>query len=422
MSSIVHKVKDALKSDHNESQATHGDSQLSHGTGREGLDHTSATGKHGQTSMPGAFDSGVADSNHGHTGHGIATTSDQRHGASDRIGQATSTDHATGYDRKEAAITGRNQQGHGVSKYAQEPTQGSHYQTHGLSSSGHGGGLGTGAAGAGTTGTGVIGLGSREGYSGRGVPESDLMDPAGRGAGSNVMDRTRDDYAAGTDPTNTGSNKLHRREDPRSNYDNSGRSQRHDQEASLTRDHATGATGTTGNTGHLGQTAHGTTTSSSAYGQTHNSASNGPHNSKIMNKLDPRVDSSNPEGYDRDSSRYQEKESGPSQGALAGAAGAAGLGSRSHHHGDPERRYDDSPATGTLDRHDRTHDASRGGLVSGTTSSSTGGSRSFFHCMNCGHKNDASHLRDAAGGAVTGRSSLHCMNCGHRNEVGHMLR
>lgn len=174
------------------------------------------------------------------------------------------------------------------------------------------------------------------------------MDPAGRGHGSNVMDGTRDDYSTGVATTTSGTQKLHRREDPRNNYDNSSRSQRYDQEASLRRD---GATGTTGHTG---------------YDQTDKNTSAGPHSSKIMNKLDPRVDSSNPEGHD--------------------------LASRTR----DEYGTSTQPGVAT--------------------------SRNHFHCMNCGHKNDASHLSDATGQQVTGRSSLHCMNCGHRNEVSHLLR
>ena len=53
---------------------------------------------------------------------------------------------------------------------------------------------------------------------------------------------------------------------------------------------------------------------------------------------------------------------------------------------------------------------------SSTTNPST--EQNFFHCMHCGHKNDASQLQSPDGGAYKSETGfLHCTSCGHRNGV-----
>jgi hypothetical protein len=242
------------------------------------------------------------------------------------------------------------------------------------------------------------------------------------------------------------------------------------------------------------QTGYGNSGRDSGYGDSRTGTSEQPvHNSKLMNKLDPRVDAD--AVADRDGSGRHNKE--------AGIAGASGLGAAAHHgsHKDRTDRNDysgrdntssyGSPADRALPTRSREdystahHGAEHGSLAHNPASrqadysgqpqsghhagsgaraaaAAAGGQghhghygqekdhhgsqpvpysmtgahtsghdpatqmagkvRSHFHCMNCGHKNDASHLTDHQGGAVSGRTALHCMDCGHRNEVGHMLR
>lgn len=156
---MINKVKDALKPGHEH--------------GHEGYNQTqTASGTHGHTSMPGAFD--------------------------------------------------------GTSKYGAEPTQSSYTHDQGRTHDGAGSGISGTATGAGTR---TSALPSREGHSANRVPEERLMDPAESGHGANVMGRTRGDYSHGN--TDSGHNVLHKRDDPRTNYDNSGRAARDDQAAVL---------------------------------------------------------------------------------------------------------------------------------------------------------------------------------------------
>ena len=498
MSGMMNKVKDALKSDRDSS-------------GQDAYDTTSS-GQHGQSgSMPGAFDSGAGGaSDPRHTsskGYGTAHSTDQRHVQSSGVGHEAAYQQASGGS------------GHGTSKYAAEPTQSSY--THDRGPSGAHQGAGYGTAGAGTTGAGGLGHHSSR----KEVPDTNLMDPADRERGSNVMDRSRADYAGGADDLGrSGSNKLHKRDDPRSNYDNSSRSARADQEAALRREQGTGTTRQTGygdtTSGTTHQSGYGDTTSGSRYDQsqgTTGSSGEPIHNSKLMNKLDPRVDNSNIQ--DKESSKYQDKDrdSGYGGGASGGAGAAAATAAATHSgrdkrtdrsdygtqssttgntythgardtqgtHGTsrdtygttssalPTRTRDEygTGATGT-ERGDFSRDPRHGeysshGGGAGTTAAAAAplassgrhvhghqsmkqeeqrrgsspvpysmsgahtldpatqaisGLRRHFHCMGCGHKNDAGHLRDAQGQQVQGRNELHCMNCGHRNQVGHMIK
>ena len=526
MSGMMSKVKDALKSDHpsNEQDAY----------------NTSSSGKHGQSSMPGAFDTGVGNTSSprytGTEGYGTAHSTDQRHVQGSDLGHDAAYQRATDPSNT-------------TSKYASEPTQSSYTQSHGTSGITGGthreAGYGTGA-GAGTVGTGAGALG---GHSHRKeVPDSNLMDPSDRERGSNIMDRSRADY---TEDTSSGPNKLHKREDPRGNQDHSGLT-RSDQDGVLRREQGSGVTGQTGygdntsgsrhdQTGGIGSTrqgGYGDTIGGSRYeDQPTSSSSEEPrHKSDIMNKLDPRVktDTEREKYEDRDSgysSKFPERDSdrhGAGHGGVTsgGAAAAAAAGTHSSRDNRDDRTGYGTHSSSNRDTHSGTHDThkehstygthgahgthgntdrslptrTRDEYGTGTTSAEHGnlarehaqggystqpsnthdprygaagsgpgttvagaaalgsdrhghhdspkarqgsqpvpysmnaahtqghdpttnvlhGIRSHFHCMGCGHKNDASHLKDHQG-QPTSRSELHCMNCGHRNQVGHLL-
>jgi len=351
---MMNKVKDALSSDHKSSE--------------QDPYNTSSSGKHGQSgAMPGAFDSGAGDTSssrhNGTEGYGTAHSTDQRHV------QGSGQGHDAAYQR---ATDPSNTTG----KYASEPTQSSYTQGHGTSgitggthrdhgtsgitsgthrdqgtsgitstthtSTTHSGtGYGTGA-GAGTAGAGAGALGGHTHR--KEVPDNNVMDPSDRERGSNIMDRSRADYAEDTaSPTN----KLHKRDDPRGNHDNSGLT-RSAEDGVLRREQGSGNTGQTGyrdnNSGsRYDQTGGAGTTRQGGYGDTiggsryedqptTGSSEEPRHKSDLMNKLDPRVKT------DTEREKYQDKDSGYSSkhhdrdsdrhgagygGAAAGGAGAA---------------------------------------------------------------------------------------------------
>ena len=502
MSSIVNKVKDALKPGP--------DTQGDHHTPRDGYDTTGSSGLTGQGShlatsdksnMPGGFDnnaesriagtSGYNDSaaygttsqtgtgHHHHHKHG-QTANDTTYGTGTGIGH----ERGTVYDKKEAAVTGVNptQQGYtsgtGTSKYGQDPMSTSHDRTargygdeRGLGqdySQGQGVASGDYATGAGA-GTAASGLtSSRAGHNNTQLSERDVMDPAARAHGSNVMGGTTDPTSGLTGTSSSHHNKLHKKDDPRG-YENT----------TTTSDDYNRGPGLRQKQGET--TGAGVMSSSRAdrdrdYENDNNNsgANNGPHNSKLLNKLDPRVDSkdTSTSGYDNSGRDHSSRESGITGGTALGSTGAgtdrhsgtqrgyeqgnySSLPSRNRdEYGTPQQSsgYGDGVQSGsdsrfTSGRHgestqyrdqtspntanygsgvgSNTYSSGQGsntyGTGTSTGSSRSGGQKNHFHCMGCGHKNDVSHLKDPMGGLVSGRSYYHCMDCGHRNEVGHRI-
>lgn len=372
--------------------------------------HTSSQthGSHAQSSMPGTFDSSTQDASHS------------------------------------------------TSKYASEPTQPSYQQDQPYSATqGHG----TSTSGAGTT-SGLMGHSTKDKH---GVRDDNVMDPADRQRGSNVMDRDRNDYGTAT----SGSQKLHKQTDPRANYDNSGRAARYDQEAILRQQEQDRAGG---------QAGYGTAHTTSSYDQS-GSTGKEPHNSKIMNKLDPRVDSTQTDTYDNSRSTDHDSSRNKHSGTNAlGATSAAGTASQHHssstrdnHSALPIRSNDEysnvhrkdvpdsntrqgdpyntssthhtsgAPFSQTItnpqglaDERHRNKESKHHGTAEPVPYSATGmhtqgrdsisapfgAMRKHFFCHDCGHKNDTSGLRDPSGQAVTGKAHLFCMHCGHRNHMG----
>jgi hypothetical protein len=350
MSSMIHKVKDALKPSHE------GDAY--------DTTHT------GSSSMPGTFDS-------------------------------TRTDTT------------------GASKYANEPTQSSYQQDQPYGSSG------------------ISGQSTRDAHR---VPDEHLMDPADREHGSNIMERDRKDYG-GIGTATSGSQKLHKSHDPRSNYDNSARAARSDQEAVLRQQENERAGGVAG---------YGTTSITSASDQ----AGREPHNSRLANKLDPRVDSTQ---VDSRTTGYGSKHSdNASYGATSAAAAAAGsqyhsgtdhsalpMRPRDEHSGiqrkdvPDQQAHSGAPLSHTVtnpqaladERHRHKETKHHGSVepvpysmtgmhTSGRDSISAPSSwRKHFFCHDCGHRNETAGLKDPSGNHVTGKSHLFCMHCGHKNHI-----
>ena len=63
-----------------------------------------------------------------------------------------------------------------------------------------------------------------------------------------------------------------------------------------------------------------------------------------------------------------------------------------------------------------------GAYPSSSSTTDTSTKRNYFHCMHCGHRNDASQLQSPDGGAYTNQSGfLHCASCGHRNGVSDLV-
>ena len=409
---MMNKVKDALSSDKSHEQDAY---------------NTSSSGKHGQSSMPGAFDSDIGNtSSSRHTGtegYGTAHSTDQRHVPGSGVGHdaayqratdpsnttskyasgptqssntqdngtsgitggthrdhrtpdvttsthTSTTQHGTGYGRDAGSgIAGGTHRDQGTSGITSGITGGTHRDA------GYGTGAGAGAAGA--------GAGALGGHTHRKeVPDSNIMDPSDRERGSNIMDRSRADYA---EDSSSGPNKLHKREDPRGNQDHSGLV-RSAEDGVLRREQGSGGTGqsgydqntsgsrgigqsgygdnTSGSRG-IGQSGYGDNTSGSRYDQTggtgttrqggHGDTIGGSryedqpstgssdeprHKSDMLNKLDPRVKT------DTEREKYQDKDSGYSSkhhdrdsdrhgagygGATSGGAGAAAAAAAGTH-------------------------------------------------------------------------------------------
>jgi hypothetical protein len=329
MSSMIHKVKDALKPSH------------------EG--NTYDTTHTGSSSMPGTYDSAGND-----------TT--------------------------------------GASKYATEPTHSSYQQEQPYDSSG------------------ISGQSTRDTH---------------REHGSNIMERDRNDYG-GVGSATSGSQKLHKSHDPRSNYDNSARAARSDQEAVLRQQENERAGGDAG----------------------YDHSGKEPHNSKLMNKLDPRVDSTQADSRTTDyGSKHSEN---PSYGATSAAAAAGSqyhsgtdhsalpMRPRDEHSGihrkdvPDQQTHSGAPLTHTVtnpqaladERHQHKEAKHHGSVepvpysmtgmhTSGRDSISAPSSwRKHFFCHDCGHRNETGGLKDPSGNSVKGKSHLFCMHCGHKNHIG----
>lgn len=287
MSGIIHKVKDALTGgDKHHDDTTHSGHHTTGTTGTTGTHHTTAgphstdianradprvdSDRDGRTGLTGATGSGLTETGHHTTGTGLTGAGHHTHGphSSDLANRADPRVDSDGDGRTGLTGTGHHTTGTGLT--------GS-----GLTGSGHhttGTGLtGSGLTGSGhhTTGTGLTGSGHHT----YGPHSSDLANKADprvdsdgdrhRGLGSTGNTTTTGNLPLGATPqglvhghhTTVTGEKL----DPHVSGQTTGIS------SGIT----TGTTGTTNTTG----------THSGTSGTT------GPHNSSLLNKLDPRVNS-----------------------------------------------------------------------------------------------------------------------------------
>lgn len=204
MPSVVTKIKDALHGDHDSREEYRSD-----GLDRND-DRVSGTHGHGSSNLPGSYPGDTQATSQGR--HQDGRDYVPPHGTA--VGQQS---HHTG-----GALDPGNNQPHS------RTTTTTQTSTHG--------GFGDAWQGYGTTGhpqdrpLGEIQPGTR-GHN-EVTDDRNLMDPASRGTGSNVLDgsATGTDTSVGAlghDSRSTGSNKLHRRDDPRGYDSNTGHSTTH---------------------------------------------------------------------------------------------------------------------------------------------------------------------------------------------------